>query len=174
MIQNLIGRHEAAEILEVSTRTLDRYVKGKKLNSVRKKGRIFFRMGDVQAFQKSRNAHNLHVLPATSDEEIYESPQKYKILLKETKKELEKKDVLLMQLHQKLGFLESELRHSVPLLESRNAQKDLQSILGEQEDEIQHLQSKVHSLQVRKFLFFVIFLAFLIGTIFFFLLQSGV
>lgn len=52
-----VSRKKAADILGVSTRTLDRYVKKKVLSSKSIAGRIFLNREEVNAFSKQKRKH---------------------------------------------------------------------------------------------------------------------
>lgn len=164
---SLFDRNEAAKFLEVSTRTLDRYVQKKKLNPLRKKGKLFFRKEDLEQEKMSQQVHNPHVLSASTSDDT-EAETKYKILWEESKEQLQQKERLLLELNHRLGFLEAELRHSVPLLESQNNEQQLEETLLLQKEKILVLKRNAAKQRIGKFLFLALFLITLAGGIFFF------
>jgi hypothetical protein len=52
-----ISREEAAKIMGMSTRTLDRYIKGRKLSNKNIAGRIFLNAEEVTDFSKKKRSH---------------------------------------------------------------------------------------------------------------------
>jgi hypothetical protein len=164
----LLNRTDAAEFLEISTRTLDRYVQNGKLSPLRKKGQLYFREEDLVQI-KGGGGHTPHIMtssPAGSAEARTTVPavgnfpaetEKYKVLWEAARAEVHEKNELLMGLHQRLGFLESELKNSVPLLTSQTHVQDM-------EKTISNLRRKVHEAKVGKMLFIALFLLSLLGS----------
>ncbi|MBI5414428.1 helix-turn-helix domain-containing protein [Candidatus Peregrinibacteria bacterium] len=152
--ENLFGRKEAANFLEISTRTLDRHVKSGRMNPVRKNGMLFFHKSDLLHLKSTDEIQNPHIVSIASHSQHTASDassiNKYKILWEATKENLAEKEKLLLTLHHQVGYLESELKNSVPLLESKNSQMEV-------EQTVTFLKNKLHQTRIGKALFMVLF-----------------
>jgi len=166
--EKLLDRSQAAAYLSVSTRTLDRYVQGKNVNTIRRKGKIFFSVAELSAFKNRRESYSPHVVGKPSEkalEKIEEHTEKYKILWEAARKELEGKEKILFELHRRLGFLEAELKNSVPLLLSQNSEQILQEKISEKEKVLNLMRGKLRAAMLTRFLL----LALLLLSVFIFL-----
>ena len=132
-----ISRNQASKILKVSTRTLDRYIKTKKLSSKNIAGRIFLNEQELTNFAKKRRAHRKikyrqpQVKRAVAD--ITESPipdiliesdvdfvgkvenRIYKNLYDEVQRDLKGFQQRLEGANYRVGQLEAQLESSVPM-----------------------------------------------------------
>lgn len=149
-----ISRQEAAQILDVSTRTLDRYIHSKKLSARKKGGNILLSEEEIQNL-KVAHFQNMHGASPESDErahrhidsvsarqakifdaetgEVEENPvaviteqktakkserdQVFEELYDLSRKEVREYHNKLEAANYRLGQLETQLKHSVPLLE---------------------------------------------------------
>jgi len=131
-----VTRNQAAEILKVSTRTLDRYIKTGKVSNKNIAGRIFLNMGEVTNIAKSKRAHRkikhrtpqIHhaVKPQPVPDILIESDigfvekvenRVYKNLYGETQKDLKIFQQRLEGANYRVGQLEAQLESSVPMPE---------------------------------------------------------
>jgi excisionase family DNA binding protein len=153
-----ISRQEAAELLDVSTRTLDRYIRSKKLSARKKGGSILLAEEEIQNL-KVAHFQNMHGASPESNErahrhidsvssgqtkifdaetgEVEENPvairheapaqeknikksereQVFEELYDLSRKEVREYHNKLEAANYRLGQIESQLKHSVPLLE---------------------------------------------------------
>lgn len=126
-----LSRKEASEILKVSTRTLDRYIKSKKVSSKSIAGRIMLDRDEITSQKKTRKHRkvrkNSKALPETKKEvfeinnSIKESAKAeekvYQKLYGELKVEVRTFQQRLEGANYRVGQLESEVKASVPLLD---------------------------------------------------------
>lgn len=148
---NVIDRKQAAEMLNVSIRTIDRYIQKGTLQKEEINGRIFLRTRDLkplldqkklQSKYLSELAENNNSHSSTPAEEKNTSPAPleasytdseyentsshedagiYKKLYEEAQEELKSKQERLEGANYRVGQLEGLLKESVPLLEYRKA-----------------------------------------------------
>lgn len=165
-----VSRKQAAEILEVSTRTIDRYIRDKKLGARKKGGNIMLNEEEVSHFRVAKfqsmhgaspsgpgrvHRHVDSVAPKAAtivDEEtgqIEESKtpapaqtavakssgrdQVFEELYDLSRREIREYHNKLEAANYRLGQLETQLKHSVPLLEHQETKE----MLDEQEKMVQ-------------------------------------
>lgn len=179
-----ISRQDAANILEVSTRTLDRYIRSKKLSARKKGGNILLSEEEIQnlkvahfqnmhgASPESEGRAHRHVDSVSSRQakifdaetgEVEENPvaiiaeeksskkesreQVFEELYDVSRKEIREYHNKLEAANYKLGQMEMQLKHSVPLLEYQEKEE----VLREQEfvisNKIKHQEETVHVLE---------------------------
>lgn len=129
-----LSRKEASEILKVSTRTLDRYIKGKKVSSKSIAGRIMLDREEITSKNKARKHRKVKKSQAKSmplpetKKEVFEisaaldqaakaEEKVYKKLYDEMKVEVRTFQQRLEGANYRVGQLESEVKVSVPLLD---------------------------------------------------------
>lgn len=141
-----LSREAASRLLKVSIRTLDRYLKSKKLSSSLIDGRIWLNKAEIEGFKLSRrgdrdvdklpvstsemstdfyvgNADNIEVLSQDNVDfmSTKTSPKaekfNYKNLYEELKGDLREKQERLEIANYRVGQLEAQIKNSIPLLE---------------------------------------------------------
>lgn len=131
-----LSRNEAAKILKVSTRTLDRYVKSKKLSSKNIAGRIFLNEEEVLTHAKKKRTHRKikHRQPQVTRANVAQpvpdilvesdfdfvgkvENRIYKSLYDEVQRDLKGFQQRLEGANYRVGQLEAQLESSVPLPE---------------------------------------------------------
>lgn len=142
-----VTREEAAEILHVSTRTLDRYTKRGKLRFKTGAGRsIFLHQKDIEKLaqklslrkpterkQKPKTKKSRSEDPVVAEAESVEvetesvEEKVFRDLYEETSKELKQKQEKLEAASFRVGQLEAQLKNSVPLLEHKQKEQELDS-----------------------------------------------
>ncbi len=150
-----IDRNEASKILNVSTRTLDRYVRKYRLKTRKDGRRILIKRAEIN---KIINEHVGHFVDISSTSNVdkksvhnrvdetsnisvqdvkVESVKKggyeeeiYKNLFQETKKELKDKQERLEAATYRVGQLEAQLKNMVPLLDFSRKEKELKEVQG--------------------------------------------
>jgi hypothetical protein len=140
-----ISRKEAAQILKVSTRTLDRYINGRKLSTKNIAGRIFLNKDELTQFFRQKRTHrsvkrsasrptrnrppkrtneyeDVYTIPVEHKEKASEGDivtsvedRIYKKLYEEIRDDVKKFQQRLEGANYRVGQLESELKASVPL-----------------------------------------------------------
>jgi len=146
-----VERKEASDFLEVSLRTIDRYIRSGKLSHRKVGYNIYLSMRELEQFKKMRVQQVEDVIIHENGfEEIEESVTfehtqqsndgnfetlVYKNLYESSRKELSEKQKEVEFLQYKLGKMEIELGNALPLLEYQKSQK-------EAEQEIDKLEVK--------------------------------
>lgn len=162
-------REEAAQILEISTRTLDRYVKSGKIRAKRK-GKIVYIHDDDLEMQKNgepelvRPTDRIRKGSAEStsseypDIVIFDEPTSngfsrkpvmvdYRDLYEETLRKVAEKDRIIQDLSYRTGQAESELKNSVSMIEYKKQTFLLESAKAKTEDDVKLAQTEVLKLQ---------------------------
>ncbi len=150
LIATYVDRDEASEILKVSTRTVDRYIRKFRLKTRKNGRRVLIRKIDVDKIIADHIGHfmdnkfeNLNKIE--NEEKIVESNTSlevknikvqsvkrsekeegvYKGLYNETKKELKEKQDRLDAATYRVGQLESQVKTMVPMLDYTRKEKEL-------------------------------------------------
>jgi hypothetical protein len=137
-----LSRKEASEILKVSTRTLDRYIKSNKVSSKNIAGRIMLDRNEVSGMKKTRKhrkvrkttkAHpetkkEVFEINKSIDEAAKAEEKVYQKLYEELKVDVRTFQQRLEGANYRVGQLESQVKASVPLL-------DHQKVLSEAKKE---------------------------------------
>lgn len=136
-----VTREEAASTLGVSTRTLDRYVKSKKLRSKLSPSRtVLIHSGDLEKLAKKNPIKKsaprkaaAEKVEAAPEAEAYEietedtEERVFRELYEDASKELKSKQEKLEAASFRVGQLEAQLKNSVPLLEHKQKEQELDS-----------------------------------------------
>ncbi len=133
-VQDYMIREEAARFLDISTRTLDRYVQRKIIKPHRRGKRTMFLRADLEALANTPGAQQPHVSTSSVDVPAEQNPQLAALiaLAQEMHTEIGKKDQEIKHLSFELGKYQEIAKNSVPLLESRKqelSQRDQISLL---------------------------------------------
>lgn len=131
---SIISRNEAAKILNVSTRTLDRYIRQKRITAVRRGRNLEFMMDEIQELakhapeliEKSR-ARKIHEA-LNSEEPTGKGEGIYRKLYEETSVELKKKQELLQGANYRVGQLEAKLQNMIPMLEYKKEREEKEKL----------------------------------------------
>jgi len=141
-----LSREAAGRLLKVSIRTLDRYVRAKKMSTQVVDGRIWLNKEEVETFNVDKNrvikvdtvnmstskmsidnsvdkVDNIEVLEQESVDSVStrhsrnDKNETYKNLYSELKEDLKEKQDRLEIANYRVGQLEAQVKNSVPLLE---------------------------------------------------------
>lgn len=155
------SREEAADILEISTRTLDRYVKSGKLRTKRKGKKIFIHDEDIVMLQGSE-PELIRATDSVKTEDIVffdEMPSDsgfrrkpvmvdYRDLYEDAMKRISEKDRVIQDLSYRAGHAESELKNSISMIEYKKATFLLESAKSKTEEEKKQFEDKITALTV--------------------------
>ena len=154
-----VDRHIAAKMLNVSTRTLDRYLRKNILKNRKKNNRVYVRKSDVENYihqykiddvEHHEEKKEFNFTNQVFERKSEESPitdnismissidnkkqiQVYKTLYYEFKQDLEKKSEKLEMANYRIGELETRLKNTTPTVEvneKENKLKDNERKLG--------------------------------------------
>ncbi|QQS59505.1 helix-turn-helix domain-containing protein [Candidatus Peregrinibacteria bacterium] len=150
-MSNFVTREEAADMLGISTRTLDRYVQRKILRAHRRGRKALFLRPDVESIaspepEKTHFVSEEKTLPVTSENDM--TP--FANLIREMHHEIQKKDGEIAKLSFELGKWQEISKNSVPLLEAKKRDNDFSL-------QIDHLQESLQSARNGRLIFFVLF-----------------
>jgi hypothetical protein len=160
-------REEAALLLEISTRTLDRYVKGGKIRAKRK-GKIVYIHDEDIAMMRSEDPEL--VRPTDSQRKntgwsespeivIFDEPSNagsfsrkpttvdYRDLYEDSLRKIAEKDHIIQDLSYRAGHAESELKNSVSLIEFKKQTFLLESAKAKTDEDIKLAESEVLKLR---------------------------
>lgn len=123
----LITREEAAKMLDISTRTLDRKVANRLLSIVKKKGRVLFDKNEIENNVNNDQDKTARVVIGSSKKELSVNNESHNltIILEHVQKEVEKKDRKIHELIYQIGQLQERIKNSVPLLEAKKTENEL-------------------------------------------------
>jgi excisionase family DNA binding protein len=152
-METAISRDEAAKLLKISTRTLDRYVRQRKISSVRRGRHILYELDELRRFRQKMDSKiqpSFDMSEATFVEELRSSTDKqeivdakitsnndrsqhssdavYKALYQEANQELKKKEELLLGANYRVGQLEAKLQNMVPMLEFKRQKEESETL----------------------------------------------
>lgn len=145
-----LDRDEVAKILEISTRTVDRYIRSWKIRSQKKWKKIFLNDQDIEIIKNWWIQEEYEVIKPREKQEVYVSrvedwAKSIKILYEEAIKAVEKKDDVIKDLSYRLWRAEVELKNSIPLLEYKKTTFLLETTSQKTEEEKKELVNNLES-----------------------------
>lgn len=183
-----ISRPEAAKLLDVSLRTLDRYVRKKNMRTKRSGRNILIVREDILQMVKRPvlesevvSSHNgsentseqrRNEIPSADLSTSGETNSVVRQFLEDYRQQLAAKDQKIEVLQYRVGELESQLKTSVPLLEHTTSASKKDKKLQESQMKVQNLETKYRAASFAKNLYIIILLVILIITSFSFLFVS--
>ncbi|MDD2565382.1 MAG: helix-turn-helix domain-containing protein [Candidatus Gracilibacteria bacterium] len=149
-----IDRDEAAKELNISTRTIDRYIRSGKIRSQKKGKKIFLNTQDIEIIKNGGIQEDYEVIkPREKQEETgfvtksIENSRSIKNLYEDTLRVIEKKDDVIKDLSYKLGRAEVELKNSIPIIEYKKTTFLLESTNNKSEEEKKELTNNIENLK---------------------------
>lgn len=184
-----ITRESAAKSLGISTRTIDRYIRNGKLSYKKVANKVLLEKEEVASLQNDFSALHQEVwsevissssnsaswlvssnpeLEAIIDQKI----EKFFLVFKEKDKILEEKNKIIFVLQQRIGELESDLKHMVALPDYTKEKQE--AILEKQklEEKITQLKHSIKNEKSKNLIFIWLTFIFLVVALFMFL-KSG-
>jgi excisionase family DNA binding protein len=165
-----ISRKEAATLLNISTRTLDRYVRQSKITPIRRGRSVTFNLDELRKFQQKRTSSLQPPLSIDADELLEEMRSRegvsthegtqhparpeekvYKHLYEEANRELKQKEELLRGANYRVGQLETKLQNMVPLLEFKKQKEEVDKLKGESEEREKVCTILKENIRIEKF-----------------------
>lgn len=157
-------RESAAELLEISTRTLDRYVKSGRIRAKRR-GKVLYLSDDdismikngepelVRPTDRVKSTPKEFTTEETPDLVIFDEPREtgftrkrvsadYRDLYEEAMRKMSDKDRIIQDLSYRAGHAESELKNSVSMIEYKKQSFLLESAKAKTEEDIKVVQSE--------------------------------
>jgi excisionase family DNA binding protein len=181
-----VSRETAAELLNVSTRTIDRYVKSGKLSYKKVANKVLLTQEEINSMQEdfqalrqesqseivSNNTNNKSLATHHKDggvnlANIDEKIDKFFLIFNEKDKMLEEKNKLIFMLQQRIGELETKIQHMVALPEY-NKEKQTAVIEKERlEQKLQQLQGWLKNEKLKNIIYLGLSLLFIFIAIIF-------
>lgn len=174
-----IDREVWAKILNISTRTLDRYIRSGKIRSIKKGKKVFLNNDDVEIIKRWWIQEWYEIITKDSIEDSGFQKKElvsYKDLYEKTILDSEKKDIIIKDLSYKLWVVESELKNSISLLEYKKTTFLLESTTNKSEQEKKDLEDNIKQLEEKSkntillnyLLIWVLFIAIIMITVLWF------
>ncbi|HRI36715.1 MAG TPA: helix-turn-helix domain-containing protein [bacterium] len=148
-----ISRLEGAELLSVSTRTIDRYVRLGKIRMKKIGKNIQLHQDDVERLRRGGIQEEVTIVPKPrSDDGFRTRPIEsggldYKTLYEEAKDELERKDASVRELAYALGKIEADLKNSISLAEHKKTAFLLESSRSRSEEAANQARKELSALE---------------------------
>jgi excisionase family DNA binding protein len=158
-------REEAAQFLEISTRTLDRYVKSWKIRSkrigkivyVHEEDVLGFKHGDPELIRPTDSVHKkssafvqdpeLIIYDSSESNRNKDTSVSYKELYQDVLIKVQEKDKVIQELSYRAGQAEAELKNSVSMIEHKKQTFLLESARTRTDEDIRAAEQKVTELQ---------------------------
>jgi excisionase family DNA binding protein len=147
-------RQEAAELLGISTRSVDRYIKAGKLRSKKDGKIVYLKWSDVDTILNWGKIQQEIIVPNKPAEEKAVTPKNshkessgmLETIYTDLKKEIEKKDLTIQELSQRLGRAEEVAKNSVSLIEFKKSQFLLEESKGYLNNEVDIIKNEKEKL----------------------------
>lgn len=153
-----VDRIEAASLLGMSTRTIDRYIRSGKIRSKKVGKKVFLHDEDIKIIQNGGIQEDYIVIgadgevaPTVADHSFTRRPVvvDYKDLFEEAQRSINRKDDLIRELSYRVGQAEAELKNSISMIEYKKATLLLESSNKKNEEEKKALEGAIESLEDR-------------------------
>lgn len=151
-----IKRTQAAEMLWVSTRSIDRYIKSWKLRSEKKWKNIYINTNDIKNLSNNTENTQEVIIPKIDNQEknidknlVETKPEadKPNYIYKELIDTINRKDKKIEELSIKLGNAEQIVKNSISLIEFKKSQflleKKEESIRSELKEEVNNINKRL-------------------------------
>lgn len=171
-----LTREEAAGILNISTRSIDRYIRGGKLRSKKEGKIVYIHEDDINNFLWIGNKKQEVIVWNTSTRE--EKPQEEKVyapakidenfwvIFDKLRYEIKLKDEELKDLSMKIGKMEEVVKNSISMIEFKKTQFLLEesknSLHSELENTKKELENKNNNLKEEKKLNYILIITTII------------
>ena len=151
-------RQEAAEMLGISTRSVDRYIKSGKLRSKKDGKIVYVKWSDVEALMWGWQSQQEVIVPkekksfsetksVAKKDEHKKSSAVLENIYQDLKKEIQYKDETIQDLSQKLWRAEEMVKNSVSLVEFKKSQFLLEESKGHMNKEVEEIKKEKEKLQ---------------------------
>ena len=145
-----IDREQWAKLLNMSTRTIDRYIRSGKLRSKKVWKKVFLHNTDVEILKNWWIQEEYEIINSKELDNTFVKTDiwtNYKDLYSESKIIIQKKDEIIQDLSYRLWNTEAELKNSISLIEYKKATFLLESSNSKVEEEKNELNSNINKLE---------------------------
>lgn len=148
-------RQEAADMLGISTRSVDRYIKSGKLRSKKDGKIVYVKWSDVETLMWGGQTQQEVIVPQAKTEsksvakksDSNQSTAVLENIYQDLKKEIQHKDETIQELSQKLWRAEEMVKNSVSLVEFKKSQFLLEESKGHMNKEVEEIKKEKEKLQ---------------------------
>ena len=150
-----ITRQEASEILGVSTRSIDRYIKWGKLRSQKEGKIIYIHKGDIESIWGNKNSHQEVIIPRKTPEasSTHITPNwgnpsaTLERIYTDLRSEIQKKDSIIQDLSTQLWETKEIAKNSISLIEFKKSQFLLEESKWHLGREVQNIQEAKNDIE---------------------------
>ncbi len=171
-----VTRNQAANLLWVSTRTIDRYVKSGKLSYKKVANKVILNEEELRILQNEfsslrqevsteliwENDSLLAVKPIKNISSIDEKLDKFYLIFQEKDKQIDEKNKIIFMLQQRIGELEAKIQTMIALPDYN---KEKQQAIEEKrvlEEKLAKLTSKVREQETKTYVVIIFAIIFII------------
>ena len=171
-----VTRNQAANLLGVSTRTIDRYVKSGKLSYKKVANKVILNEEELRILQNEFSSlrqevsteliwekdSSLSVKPITNMSTIDEKLDKFYLIFQEKDKQIEEKNKIIFMLQQRIGELEAKIQTMIALPDYN---KEKQQAIEEKkmlEEKLAKLTSRVKEQETKTYVVIIFAILFII------------
>lgn len=179
-----VTRNQAATMLWVSTRTIDRYVKSWKLSYKKVANKVILNKEELDVLQSEfsslrqeisteligeRDERELAVKPVSDMATLDEKLDKFYLIFQEKDKQIEEKNKIIFLLQQRIGELEAKIQTMVALPDYN---KEKQQAIAEKkalEEKLAKMTAKVKEQEMKTFVVIWFAIVFVIIAVYFYM-----
>jgi len=178
-----ITREVAAKALNISTRTIDRYIKSWKLSYKKVANKVLLAREEVGSLKEEFSALHQEInteivsqdsssntnlsTNKTSSDSIDQKVDKFFLIFKEKEKMLEEKNKLIFMLQQRVTELETKIQHMIALPDYNREKQEAIVEKEKLESKISQLRSAIKNEKIKNIIFILLSLIFVAIAIFF-------
>jgi len=183
-----ITRENAAQVLWISTRTIDRYIKNGKLTYKKVANKVLLERAEINLLKEDFSAlHqelNTEIVnneaaertssisnhkPGSMEQVIDQKLDKFVLIFKEKDKMLEEKNKVIFMLQQRVGELETKIQHMVALPDYNKEKQETIIEKERLEAKINDLKGNVKTEKIKNLIFIGLAIMFILIASFFFI-----
>lgn len=171
-----VTRESAAQVLGISTRTIDRYIRNGKLSYKKVANKVLLEKGEVNELKDdfsalhqeldaeviSQSTTTLAKVNPQLESMIDQKLEKFFLIFKEKEKILEEKNKIIFMLQQRVGELETKIQNMIALPDYTREKQE--AIIEKQklEEKIDQLRHSIKNEKVKNLIFIGLTVVFLI------------
>ena len=178
-----ITRNQAASLLWISTRTIDRYVKSGKLSYKKVANKVILNEEELKVLQDEFSSlrqeisteliwekeSTISVKPVSDMSTIDEKLDKFYLIFQEKDKQIDEKNKIIFMLQQRIGELEAKIQTMIALPDYN---KEKQQAIEEKrilEEKLAKLKSRVKEQETKTYVVLIFAIVFIIIAWFFYM-----
>ncbi len=181
-----VTRNQAAALLWVSTRTIDRYVKSGKLSYKKVANKVILNEEELRILQNEFSSlrqevsteliwekdSSLSVRPVTNISSIDEKLDKFYLIFQEKDKQIDEKNKIIFMLQQRIGELEAKIQTMIALPDYN---KEKQQAIEEKrmlEEKLAKLKARVKEQETKTYVVIIFAIIFIIIARYFYVKNA--